>query len=705
MTGLPGIWSGIGFVAYIAGALAAGLMAIWIARRNERALLAARPIALALALTAVWCVACLAFGLRSLPADIAEIGRNLGWLYVLFRLFSGDGRLEGVRPIRYVVFALGFVELLQPVLLYVEALVSGHADLSQTVFHLAVLFRLLVSVGGLVLVHNLYAGASRSTQPLLRWPSYALVVLWLYDLNYFTIAYLVDAMPEQLAALRGLIPLALAVLIALGSGKAPAQLRFSPSRSIAFQSASLVLIGAYLMAMVAVARWLALSGGDFAGSLQTGFIAIAALAAIILLPSKRLRGLLRVTVAKHLFQHRYDYRAEWLRFTRTIGRGGPDAPPLHERVVQSIADITESPAGLLLVPGDSGIFELAARWQWPTADVPSPALPGHATSFFENGSFIVDLDDVRAGREVCGEGAVVADWLRADPRCWALVPLIHYDRLTGVVVLARPINDRKLDWEDFDLLRVVGQQLASYLSENAGQEALAEAERFDDFHRRIAFVMHDIKNLASQMGLLARNAEQHAENPEFRADMLVTLRNSADKLNALLARLSRYGPSSAEPGEQIALGALARALVDRFAVTQPVVMTRADTVDVVGSREALEQALAHLVQNGLDASPADAPVFVSVTSDGLHGLVEVIDSGHGMSAEFIRSRLFRPFDSSKQGGFGIGAYEARELIRAMGGRLEVESREGLGTRFVIRLPLAAASGLLQQFSAKDQKVA
>ncbi len=69
-------------------------------------------------------------------------------------------------------------------------------------------------------------------------------------------------------------------------------------------------------------------------------------------------------------------------------------------------------------------------------------------------------------------------------------------------------------------------------------------------------------------------------------------------------------------------------------------------------------------------------------ADGLSCIIEVIDSGAGMSAEFIRSRLFKPFHSSKPGGFGIGAFEARELVRAMNGRLDVESREGIGTRFI-----------------------
>src|SRR5690606_31772764 len=145
-------------------------------------------------------------------------------------------------------------------------------------------------------------------------------------------------------------------------------------------------------------------------------------------------------------------------------------------------------------------------------------------------------------------------------------------RLLGVVVLARPAFARTLDWEDFDLLRVIGRQLASYLAEQASQDALGEAQRFDEFNRRIAFVMHDIKNLASQLALLARNAEKHADNPEFRADMLITLRNSADKLQALLARLGRYGPQGTEKLGTIGLNDLLRKVAASYAAEREVVV-------------------------------------------------------------------------------------------------------------------------------------
>ena len=122
---------------------------------------------------------------------------------------------------------------------------------------------------------------------------------------------------------------------------------------------------------------------------------------------------------------------------------------------------------------------------------------------------------------------------------------------------------------------------------------------------------------------------------------------------------------------------------------------------VIGNRETLEQVLAHLVQNAIDASDPALPVLVKVASEGLHGAIEVVDSGVGMSPDFVRNRLFKPFVSTKPGGFGIGAFEARELVRAMQGRLDVESREGVGSRFVVRLPLAAAAGIIETFNQKS----
>lgn len=690
---MSSVWDMMILALYMVGATALLGFAAWLYPRRERFGPAGGPILTALSISAFWGLAVVSLGGSSPGALIFLSLSYLAWFWSLYCLFAHDGRHASVAPIRPVVFALAFVELLQLGLVPVFTRFSIIPDAAGMIFDLSVTFRLLCAVGALVLVHNLYVGASPTGRMTLRWPAAALAVMWLYDLNFYTIAYLSNEVPKTLEELRGVIFLIMVALLALGAVRGQAQLRLRPSRSVAFQSFSLLLIGGYLITMVLVAQALAYVSSDFVQLIQLGFLAVASALALLILPSRRLRSWIRVVLAKHLFQHRYDYRAEWLRFTETIARGGEVTMPLHERVVQAVADITDSPAGFLLTENEDGGMSLDSRWQWPEINVPAVALSAEATEFFEREQFILDLDDVRAGLDARGESALIPQWLRDQRRAWAMVPLIHYQHLVGVVVVARPAIVRKLDWEDFDLLGVVGQQLASYLAEQAGQEALSEAHRFDEFNRRIAFVMHDIKNLASQLSLLARNEEKHAEKPEFREDMLVTLRNSADKLNGLLARLGRHGQGSSDRLEMIDAAGCVAQVLKYYEAQHPVMFAEQEACVINTNPEALEQALVHLVQNAIDASAPDSPVVLSVISDGLHCRIDVVDSGAGMSSEFIRSRLFKPFHSSKPDGFGIGAFEARELIRGMQGRLDVESREGLGTRFSISLPLNVASDM------------
>ena len=694
----------LAFAGYLSSAIAALVMATWLmARRTPLAGLSG-ACAVAFVLTAAWALARPVFGPDAAWGRALLSASYLAWLWALYRMFAQDGRHASLAPIRPVVLALGFVGLMQ-IALALAAAGERTASGMVEILRLGTAFRLLFCVGALVLVHNLYAGASAAARAALRWPAAALAVMWFYDLNLQTVAYLAGGAPEMLAALRGLVPLVMVGLFALGTMSSEGQQSLRPSRAFAFQSLSLFLIGSYFVLMVVAFQGVAAAGGDFPGFVQVGFLVAASALALALLPSRRLRGWIKITLTKHLFQHRYDYREEWLRFTRTMGRAGAEALPLRERVIQAVADVTDSPAGLLLAPDDKGGLTLEARWQWPGAEVPTQAMTSEGARFFTAAQFIVDLDHWRAGKPDSVPVEAVPQWLTDEPRAWALVPLLHYERLLGVVVLARPAFARTLDWEDFDLLRVIGRQLASYLAEQASQDALGEAQRFDEFNRRIAFVMHDIKNLASQLALLARNAEKHADKPDFRADMLVTLRNSSEKLNALLARLGRYGPQPDEALAAIEVRPLLKAIAARYAAQHPVLALDGPPLRLEAQPEALEQALLHLVQNSVEASPDGGAVVLDARADGLDVLIEVMDSGTGMSPEFVRSHLFRPFHSSKPGGFGIGAFEARETIRAMGGTLEVESREGLGTRFILRLPRVGTTEAIQSENDRKTKVA
>lgn len=683
----------LGFVAHILGAVLSAGAGLWIARYGERKRPERVAVLFACGLTALWCSLTAAFGPSEPSTALAHMARNLALIAVIFQLFSVDGRVESLRPTRPVILALVLVELCQPVLLALDTQYGADPDLALLLFEVSALLHMLLAIGALVLLHNLYAGADTSSRRMLRWSGIGLAGIFAYDLNLATIAYMSNENPALLTALRGAFAGVMISMMAFGANQNIAGLQFRPSRAVTFQTLSLLVIAAYLFVMALVSRSLALVGEDIALASQIVFLVLAIIAALAFLPSSRMRGWLRVKMVKHLFQHRYDYREEWLRFNRTVGRGSSASPSFDQRAVKALADITDSPAGLLLVPDEEAQLELSARWNWPIIEVPAVAGGYELSGLLEQHNLIVDLDEVRSGIDHHGEAAHIPAWLTEAEDAWALVPLIHFDRLVGTIVLARPRIERRLDWEDFDLLRVVGQQLASYLAEQSGQQALMDASRFDEFNRRMAFVMHDIKNLASQMSLLAANAQKHADNPEFRADMLVTLRNSSEKLSALLARLGRYGSGQVQAAAPIMLDRIALAVCKRFEPVHPVILAQTREVRVLGDGEALEQALIHIVQNAVEASAPNEPIYLDISREGLNGRIEVIDAGCGMSPEFVRSGLFKPFVSSKQDGFGIGAFEAREMIRAMGGHLQVESREGFGSRFSISLPAAEAAVL------------
>jgi putative PEP-CTERM system histidine kinase len=393
-------------------------------------------------------------------------------------------------------------------------------------------------------------------------------------------------------------------------------------------------------------------------------------------------------LAKHVFEHRYDYREEWLRFTDTVGRQGDGDATLEERVVKAIADIGGAPGGVMLLT-DGRRLTPGPRWNSALRLAPVGDDGADLIRHVEADAYVIDFSAPR-GRE---NDPPVPAWL-AEAGAWAGVPLIHSGRLLGLVLLEHPPHRRPLDWEDFDLFRTAGIQAASYIAEARGQQALADARRFDEFNRRFAFIMHDIKNLVSQLSLVARNAERHADNPDFRADMIATLQASVRKMNDLLARLSPGAAREADPARAI------RVMDVIETVAGPRRRTRAFRIEgdvhlaAMAGPAGLEQALSHLVQNAIDASGPDQPIELRAYESGGDVAIEVADHGCGMAPDFVAHRLFQPFASTKETGFGIGAYEARELIHAMGGRIEVDSVVGEGTRFTLILPGAASQSPL-----------
>ena len=685
-----------GLIAFWTYALAAALfvsLTLWELRRGlgeseQRMLLAA------FALTALWAWTT-AVAPTTMLAAYAETARNLVWVGVLYRLAGIDSSAEqrGVKPVYAAVGGVLGLQLVidaLPLVIDTDTISPGHALVVT-----AIILRLTAAAGALVLVHNLYGQAAPSSRGNIRLAMIALAVMWAYDLNLYTIAYFDPGSAQGLFDWRGLAVALVAPMFAIGGTKDD-RWRIRLSRAATFQSLSLLAISAYLAVMAVLVTALRDSGVDWTRALLVALLAGMTVAAMVLLPSSRARGWAKVKITKHFFEHRYDYRTEWLRFTDTIGASGPKAPPLGQRVIKAFADILEAPGGLLLVVDEHGAIEPAAAWNWsgsanPGATIPSAEALGFWLSVGAEGR-IIDFD------AYCGGWADPRDQeidipasLLGEEQAWTGVPLIHDDRLVGLVLLAAPDYRRPLDWEDFDLLRAAGRQAASSLAEAHGQQALMNAQRFEDFNRRFAFILHDVKNLVSQLSLLARNAERHADNAEFRSDMVATLKGSVGKMNDLLARLAPAPDHRPAKPEPTPLRSLVASAIAAKRGDHEVLLKGDGNLWVMADPLLLEQAIGHLVQNAVDASTPAEPVTVRMGGNAKQVTIAISDCGQGMDAEFIRTRLFQPFASTKTGGFGVGAFEAKSLVSAMGGRLTVESKPGEGSLFTIILPAAEAA--------------
>jgi putative PEP-CTERM system histidine kinase len=682
-------------IAFWSYALAACLFAsILLWRLRGRVEGPARHIVGACFATAAWASISAIRGPVDPFTALAETCRDLSWI-VLLHALSGDLKTEARRGGRLVFAAIALVIGLQLVLNLLVLAAPLTATLGADFLTTANLLRVTTAAGALVLVHNLYGQAAPESRVNIRTAMLGLALMWGYDLNLYTLAYLDARVVPALFQYRGAFLAAVAPLFVLGTS-AGQSMRIRLSRAAAFQSLSLLAICTYFLVMAVLATALRGSPGNWTGALTAMLLAGMMIATAVFVLSEWARGWIKVKLAKHLFEHRYDYRTEWLRFTRTIGRAGPEDPALGDRIIKAFADIVDAPGGLLVASDGSGGLVRSAEWNWPGKPATVGGDSGDFWTALESDAQIVELASVRDGADERSDLAfTVPDWLLSDDCAWAGIPLVHQQRLVGLVVLAAPDYRRRLDWEDFDLLRTAGGQAASALAEAQGQEALGQAQRFDEFNRRFAFILHDIKNLVSQLSLLARNAERHANNPDFRADMIATLQSSVGKMNELLARLSPGAGARVQRVEPQPLRPLLAAAIAAKRGDHQVVLLDGAELWARVDGHALEQALGHLIQNAVEACSASVPVTVGLSASASAVTISVTDQGVGMDPEFVRSQLFQPFASTKPGGFGIGTFEAVSLIKAMGGRVAVESRPGDGTTFTISLQRAAPVAALQ----------
>jgi putative PEP-CTERM system histidine kinase len=548
---------------------------------------------------------------------------------------------------------------------------------------------LALSVCGLLMVEQLF----RNLVDDARWNAkpvcLGLACVFVFDVYLYSEALLFGRFDAEAYSVRGAVHALAVPLLFIASRRGKNwMLRLQVSRTAAFYSATLILAGAYLLFMSGIGYYVRYFGGSWGRALQLGLLVAGMAFFGMLMFSGAMRSWLRVFVGKHFFSYRYDYREEWLRFTSMLSaKRSPQE--MGELIVRGLAKMVECPGGSLWTRnGAEPEYTQTAAWNLPRVESPEPGDSSLCTFLREKG-WVIDLDEFRSSPRRY-ESLVLPTWLLGSTNGWLVVPLLAGEDLQGYVLLAKPLTAIQLNWEVLDLLKTAGRQAAGYLAQMQATEALLEARKFDAFNRMSAFVVHDLKNIVAQLSLMLKNAERLHDNREFQQDMLLTVESSLEKMRRLMLQL-REGATPPGGGRGVELSNIIRRL-ENMARSQgrTLEVEQAERLSTRGHDDRLERVLGHLVQNAIDAAPESGRVWVRTARHSGQVRVEIGDTGAGMSEDFVRTKLFRPFNTTKHNGMGIGTYESFQYIRELGGSMNVDSAPGRGTVISVLLPLFEA---------------
>lgn len=648
-------------------------------------------------LTALW-AATIAFQAAvgnppSLLTDSLEILRNAAWSVFVLMLLGYFPQTKTFSPFKFKPYV---VTILTFYLLFLLATIYSYwrqeSPHGTIVFMTGIVGRVALSVIGMLLVEQLFRNTPVKNRWGIKFACLGIGGFFAYDFYLYSDAMLFRHINPEIWAARGVVNALTVPLMAMSAARNPQwSLEISVSRSILFHTAALFGSATYLLVMAAAGYYLRFFGGSWGAVLQVAFLFGAVFLLVGILFSGVFRSWLKVFISKNFYNYNFDYREEWLRFTRTLAHEGHG---LGERVIQAVAELVESPGGALFISRESGDCELVARWNISLTSGSEP-LSSSFCQFLQNNQWVIDLQEYTTSPDKYGTMST-PQWLRNIPQAWLVVPLVLHGKLFGFVVLVQSRSKIKLNWEVIDLLKIAGSQAASFLAQQESANALMVARQFESFNRMSTFVVHDLKNLVSQLSLLLSNAAKHKNNPEFQKDMIDTVDLSIQKMKRLLAKLSS-GASVEKPAPFLIENLLQKVVAAKSAAEpKPMLEIKIHGLEVLANWGSLERVVGHLIQNAIEATPKDGQVLVSLTKGDGTVIIEVRDTGHGMSMEFINERLFKPFESTKSAGMGIGVFESQEYARELGGRLEVVSSHSSGTTFRMILPCHNQDHVVEQ---------
>ncbi|MDH5691951.1 MAG: PEP-CTERM system histidine kinase PrsK [Gammaproteobacteria bacterium] len=664
------------------------LMSTW------RGRLGGAPLVAAILVSAAWSllisIKVTPSPLLSIPELTMELLRNFFWVLFITRFIHSvfPAVREQVDLIRVMVW-LGMLIPSGLIGLLVYFILFGEYTLfwfnNQSILFFYVLFPIIQ----LFFLEYIYRNAKSDLKWGIKFFCIGLALIFLYDFYLYSNALLFSEIDNTLWSARGFVNAFSVPFLAWSLYRNPKLVKenFVSRDAVFFSSASIVL-GLYLITLALGGYYVQEIGGTWGEVARVTVSFFGILILVVLIASGQMRARLRVFINKHFLTYRYDYRDEWLRLIRALSLETKTNSSLEEASLRALADMQDSLGGVLWLKQMNGNYYPAQRLSVPPLEGVVEKSDSSLVKFLQTWQWVINLEEYKSDHSLYHDLKLPL-WLEKIPNAWLIVPLMLQTKLHGFIVILEPRTRRQFDWEDIDILKTAGRQIAIHLSQSQSSRALAEVEQFEAFNRTSAYVVHDLKNIVSQLALLVRNSEKHRQNPVFVEDMVSTVENSVDRMNRLLAQLR--GGYQHIPNKQIVdLDQVIKSVVEEKsnAEPKPKYVSSNQPMAIMADRDRLASILGHLVQNAQDATDPQGRVTVSLQRQDNSALVEIEDTGIGMDKSFMKERLFKPFDSTKGlTGMGIGAHEAKSFIEELGGAVSVSSEVGVGTKFSLHIPL------------------
>ncbi|NVD37065.1 XrtA/PEP-CTERM system histidine kinase PrsK [Marinobacter lutaoensis] len=674
-------------VAALTFALLAVLVAVRYMRRDVD-----QTLALSALVSALWAGALVSQSLWGLPdfliRYLLELLRDASWIALLLAMLRDISqratlhddmkRVLSAATLLLVVLLLGFGSL---EFVFEWTPLSGKTK---------ILGQIALSLLGLSLIEQIWRNASGLGRSSIKYLCIAVGTIFAFDFFMYADALLFGQLAESFWNARGLVNAMMVPLLAINVVNTRKQpIDFQLSRSAVFHAGTLIFAGGYLLLLAVGGYYVKALGGDWGGALRVLFLTIALAFLITLLLSRRLRARLMVLISQNFFDYKYDYREEWLKMTRELANVG-DNPPLPTRVIRILSGLVESNAGALWIRDEQGDYQMktAVNLSMPR----HTAIDGDAEliRFLEDREWVVDLREYRAD-PITYNLLEIPEPIMKTPDAWLIIPLYLGNELYGIALVGTPYAKVELNWENYDLIKVVARQACNLLAQADAQHRLSRAMQFEAVNKASAFMVHDLKTVIAQLSLLVRNADKHRHNPAFIDDMINTTEHAVRKMSNLVDHIRKPTDDEEATLTEVDLGALTVELAEAYRHQKPAprLVGEPPRAIVRAHPEQLRGVLGHLIQNAQDATPPDGEITLNLKIATGNVVLFIQDTGIGMTDEFIRTSLFKPFESTKGlTGMGIGAYQAREYIKQLGGTIDVTSERGVGSCFSVRIPLA-----------------